>query len=124
MAFHLEGPWLNTTGKKKGKVKFASAEAKRQHIALEEEWQKKNVEWAKLSKPVKQVKAKPAVVTASNTPAPHKSLNLWVTGPVSSKPPQYYTGTKMKGISTLHKSNAVPVFSDEEIIDIATMRRG
>ena len=124
MAFHLEGPWLNTTGKKKGKLKFASAEAKRQHIALEEEWQKKNVEWAKLSKPVKQVKAKPAAVTASNTPAPHKSLNLWVTGPVSSKPPQYYTGTAVIGIAQMAKSNAVPVFSTQEIVDIGRMRRG
>jgi len=34
-----------------------------------------------------------------------------------------YTGTKIKGIGTMHKSNAVPVFSDEEAVDIATMRR-
>ena len=26
MTMHLEGPWLSTTGKKKGKKKFASAE--------------------------------------------------------------------------------------------------
>jgi hypothetical protein len=35
-----------------------------------------------------------------------------------------YTGTKMKGIGTMHKSNAVPIFSDDEAKDIATMRRG
>jgi hypothetical protein len=34
-----------------------------------------------------------------------------------------YTGTKILGIGTLHKSNAVPVFSDEEAQDIARMRR-
>lgn len=34
-----------------------------------------------------------------------------------------YTGTKIKGIGTMHKSNAVPVFSDQEAKDIATMRR-
>ena len=34
-----------------------------------------------------------------------------------------YTGTKVKGIATMHKSNAVPVFSDEEAIDISRMRR-
>jgi len=34
-----------------------------------------------------------------------------------------YTGTLIKGISVLHKSNAVPVISDEEINDIARMRR-
>ena len=40
------------------------------------------------------------------------------------KPNPVYTGTKIKGIGTMHKSNAVPVFSDEEARDIATMRRG
>jgi hypothetical protein len=34
-----------------------------------------------------------------------------------------YTGDKMKGIGTLHKSNAVPIFTDEEAKDQATMRR-
>jgi hypothetical protein len=35
----------------------------------------------------------------------------------------YYTGDKMKGIGTLHKSNAVPIFTDEEAKDQAKMRR-
>jgi len=34
-----------------------------------------------------------------------------------------YTGDKMKGIGTLHKSNAVPIFTDEEAKDQANMRR-
>jgi hypothetical protein len=37
--------------------------------------------------------------------------------------PKVYTGTKVKGIATMHKSNAVPVFSDEEAKDISKMRR-
>lgn len=52
-----------------------------------------------------------------------KSLGLWITGPVSSKPAQVYTGTKVKGIGTMHKSNAVPIFSDDEAIEISRMRR-
>lgn len=35
-----------------------------------------------------------------------------------------YTGTKMLGIGTLHKSNAVPVFSEHEAQEMARMRRG
>jgi hypothetical protein len=35
-----------------------------------------------------------------------------------------YTGNKILGIGTLHKSNAVPVFSDQEAVEIARMRRG
>lgn len=34
-----------------------------------------------------------------------------------------YTGSAMKGIGTLHKSNAVPIFTDEEARDQASMRR-
>ena len=35
---HLEGPWLSTTGKKKGKQKWASAEAKHKAELLQEQW--------------------------------------------------------------------------------------
>jgi hypothetical protein len=42
------------------------------------------------------------------------------TKPVVGK---VYTGSAMKGIGTLHKSNAVPIFSAEEAIDQANMRR-
>jgi hypothetical protein len=46
------------------------------------------------------------------------------TGGICAKPEQkVYTGTKVKGIGTMHKSNAVPIFSDEEAIDISKMRR-
>jgi hypothetical protein len=34
-----------------------------------------------------------------------------------------YTGDKIKGIGTMHKSNAVPVFTDNEAKEIASMRR-
>ena len=34
-----------------------------------------------------------------------------------------YTGTKMLGIATLHKSVAVPVFEAQDAIDISQMRR-
>lgn len=51
------------------------------------------------------------------------SLGLWVTGPVSSKPAPTYTGEKIIGIGTMHKSNMVPIFSDSEAQDISRMRR-
>ena len=35
-----------------------------------------------------------------------------------------YTGEAMIGIGQLHKSNAIPVFSQEEAVDISKMRRG
>ena len=42
------------------------------------------------------------------------------TAPVEKKT---YTGTLIKGLATTHKSNIVPVISQEEMIDIANMRR-
>lgn len=45
----------------------------------------------------------------------------WV--PCTTAANQEYTGTKVKGIGTMHKSNAVPIFSDEEAVEISTMRR-
>lgn len=41
-----------------------------------------------------------------------------------SRKEKVYTGTLIKGISVLHKSNAVPVINDEQILEIAKMRRG
>lgn len=39
------------------------------------------------------------------------------------KESQRYTGTLIKGIATMHKSNAVPVIDDQQAKDIAQMRR-
>lgn len=36
---------------------------------------------------------------------------------------QVYTGTLIKGISTMHKSNSVPVINKEQAIEINQMRR-
>ena len=47
----------------------------------------------------------------------------WTTGATSSKPSQTYTGHKIVGIGMMHKSNLVPVFSDQEATDLASMRR-
>lgn len=44
---------------------------------------------------------------------------------LATKPaPKVYTGHKIVGICAMHKSNLVPVFSNEAAIDIAKMRRG
>ncbi len=43
--------------------------------------------------------------------------------PLTKNLPFSYTGDKMKGIATMHKSNAVPVFTDNEAKEISSMRR-
>lgn len=42
----------------------------------------------------------------------------------AKKEDKIYTGDKLIGIGTMHKSNAVPIFNDNEAKDISTMRRG
>lgn len=117
-------PALTTSGKKKGKKKFASAEAKQQYLALEQEWLQKQQSWTKLSKVVDRPVVKVKSLAVEQTKAASiPSLNSWVTGAVSSKPNPVYTGSAVLGISVLHKSNGVPVFSREDAIDISKMRR-
>jgi hypothetical protein len=128
---HLEGPWLSTTGKKKTKRKFASAEHARKARALEESWKELQKRWAVETEDKKRTRGLSAPSLSSsyslkipegrNTTAHLKSVDTG--GNATLKPAKVYTGTKVKGIATMHKSNAVPVFSDEEAVDIAKMRR-
>jgi hypothetical protein len=132
MSMHLEGPWLNTTGKQKGKKKFASAEHKRKAEKLDQSWKellkKHGIEQEERKRT--RAMAAPALNTSGyslaipadrNTTAHIKSIDTG--GNAVLKPVKQYTGTKVKGIATMHKSNAVPVFSDEEAVDISRMRR-
>ena len=48
---------------------------------------------------------------------------IWSTGAPKTKQKTSYTGSKIIGIAVLHKSCLQPVFSQEEAIDIARMRR-
>lgn len=132
MTMHLEGPWLTTTGRIRSKRrKFASADAARQARELAAEWQQRQAQWAKLA-------PKPAATKFQVTPArsispqypPGREPTVIIPsksdtpGAVAARPAdKVYTGTKIKGIGTMHKSNAVPIFSDEEAEDIAHMRR-
>jgi hypothetical protein len=123
---HLEGPWLSTTGKKKGKQKFASADHARRAREQAEAWQDllKKYETKPLPKTTSKSLSSAYRLTipeGRNTTAHIKSVDTG--GNAVLKPSPVYTGTKVKGIATMHKSNAVPVFSDEEAIAISKMRR-
>jgi hypothetical protein len=128
---HLEGPWLSTTGKRKGKKKFASAEHARKARELDESWKELQKRWAVEADEKKRTRGLSAPSLSSsyslkipegrNTTSHIKSVDTG--GNAVLKPSPIYTGTKVKGIATMHKSNAVPVFSDEEAQDISKMRR-
>ena len=57
----------------------------------------------------------------------HKEMYPSVTsmgGSTAMPTPKVYTGTLIKGIATMHKSNAVPVLNEEQAKEISQMRRG
>lgn len=129
---HLEGPWLSTTGKRKGKPKFRNAEEARRARELDESWKALQKKWGIEAEEKKRKRAMSAPVLLPTQASPYRrdtgpripSLNGGTDmSPAVLKPAQVYTGTKIKGIGTMHKSNAVPIFSDEEAQDIAKMRR-
>jgi hypothetical protein len=131
MTMHLEGPWLSTTGKRKGKIKFRNADEAKKARELDEAWKQLQKKWAVEIEDKKRKRAMTAaplkgnysltIPEGRNTTSHLKSVNTG--GNALLKPNLVYTGTKVKGIATMHKSNAVPVFSDEEAQDISKMRR-
>jgi hypothetical protein len=126
---HLEGPWLSTTGKKKGPKKWASAEAKRKAEMLDTMWKAKLKELGVEQETKRRKRALSADSLTLKVTIPPGRETPYIasrdTGWVACTTPanQEYTGTKVKGIGTMHKSNAVPIFSDEEAVDISKMRR-
>ena len=129
MTMHLEGPWLSLGGKRKGKVKFRNAEQAKKARELEESWKemlkRQGVE-AEEKKRAKALKAPTLTYKLSAPPGreTQKIKSLSTPGGSTATVHKVYTGDKIIGIATLHKSNAVPVFSQEEAVEISRMRRG
>ena len=131
MAFHLEGPWLSTTGKQKGKRKWASSEAKKLAAQRQAEWDRKLAEFDRMAPKFSTGPYNSPRRTMSDfmpkTPPGRETVRApsqdtgWVACVKTTD--QTYTGTTVKGVGTMHKSNAVPIFSDDEAKDISSMRR-
>ena len=130
MSMHLHHPALSLNGKKKGRVKFKSAEAKREHERLEQEWQdllKRQGAEQEAKRQRRAMSAEPLTYRLS-APAGRGNTNHIPSlnsgaGVATLAPAKVYSGNKILGIATMHKSNAVPVFSNEEAVEISKMRR-
>jgi len=129
MSMHLEGPWLSYNGKKRGKVKFRNADEARKARELEASWKELLKQQGIEAEEKRRTKALKAPTLSYSLSAPpgretqHIPSRDTGGGVATLAPAKVYTGTKVKGIATMHKSNAVPVFSDEEAVDISRMRR-
>ncbi|MFZ9616675.1 MAG: hypothetical protein ACO3AG_08400 [Fluviibacter sp.] len=75
--------------------------------------------------PVKKIASAPVAKAKPFVRETPKIPSLPFTGDACVRPAdKVYTGDAMIGIGTLHKSNAVPVFSSDEAKEMARMRRG
>lgn len=130
MTMHLAHPSLSMGGKRKGKVKFRNVEEARKARELDASWKELQKKWdvdAEDKKRKRALAAEPlsyklsAPVGRGNTNhLPSRVTEGGSTAPVH----KVYTGNKILGIGTMHKSNAVPIFSDEQAVEISRMRRG
>ena len=129
MSMHLHHPSLSMSGKRKGKVKFRNAEEARRARELDESWRellkRQGVE-AEQKKQSRAMKAPPldyklsTPVGRTNT---HHIPSLNTGGNATLAPAKVYTGDKVLGVTVLHKSCLQPVFSKQDAIDAAKMRR-
>ena len=129
MTMHLAHPALTMGGKRKGKAKFRNSAEAQKARQLETDWKELQKKWevdADEKKRKRALVAEPLQYTLSTPPGRTTSNGIpsrVTAGGSTSSVHKVYTGTKVLGIGTMHKSNAVPIFSDEEAKAISTMRR-
>ena len=130
MTMHLAHPSLSMGGKRKGKVKFRNSAEAHKARQLDSDWKELQSKWGVEAEEKKRKRALAAEPLTYSLSAPAgretkriASLDTGHSGAVRTKEIPQYTGTKILGIGTMHKSNAVPIFSDEEAIEISRMRR-
>ena len=80
---------------------------------------KLNKEFKQYEAPTSYRRETPNYPSASVAPKRADSL----ANATAKREPQKYTGTLIKGISTMHKSNAVPIIDEREAREHAAMRR-
>jgi len=135
MSMHMEGPWLSTTGKKKGKKKFRNADSAnkaRQNAeawkALMDKWGVKDEDNRANGKPVRKSTWMGPTVNSRVVVDPRRSTNHIPSldtgkGVAVKKEVQQYTGTECIGVAVMHKSCLQPIFNKQSAEDVAKMRR-
>jgi hypothetical protein len=130
MTMSLVGPWLSTTGKRRGKHKFRNAEAAAKARMNEESWKELQKRWGieeedrKRDRALKAKPYEPPPQPYRRDTGPRHASKPDTRGVAVRAPDKVYTGDAMIGIGQLHKSNAIPIFQAEDAVDISKMRRG
>ena len=129
MSMHLHHPSLSLNGKKRGKVEFRNAEEAQRARELDESWRellkRQGVE-AEQKRQTRAMKAPPLdykLTTPVGRTNTHHIPSRDTGGNATLAPAKVYTGDKVLGVTVLHKSCLQPVFSKQDAIDAAKMRR-
>jgi hypothetical protein len=82
----------------------------------------------KSTKSVRRTKRVFSTVSTNTTqsyrrPTPKYPSDSGTAGVAARVEPPRYTGTLVKGIGTMHKSNAIPIIDEQQMKDLASMRR-
>ena len=144
MSMHMEGPALTTTRTKKYKLKMT----KQKRALLEMDMFHYNKKQKRMGEPkvtfdeyvdircgrvVKKKKLHPSEQGEYNGPtyqAPIGRKTKYIPslpmgdGVATKKETTQYTGTLIKGIATMHKSNAIPIIDKKQAQEVSKMRRG
>lgn len=120
---HLVGPYLTTT-------RYNSKQKKSNSKKLEKSKQEHEA-WLKslgVGKSKLPVDKKGKRVGLYDLPNLKEDLRVSVktsdtVGNGAARETKVYTGTLIKGIATMHKSNAVPIIDKNQAIEVSTMRR-
>ena len=135
MSMHLCGPGLTTTSTRKRKKKLTD----NQYHKMCMDWRAYNKHMRKIGCKEKtldeyiayrQGKAKytpksikdpfKAETYRRESPKVESGIGIGVGG---ARKEMTYTGTLIKGIATMHKSNAVPIINQDQAVEISQMRR-
>lgn len=135
MSMHLCGPALTTTSTKKRKKKLTD----NQYTKMCMDWRSYNKDMRRMGLKEKtldeyiayrqgRLKYTPKVIKdpfkattlRRETPKYESGIGIGVGG---ARKENVYTGTLIKGIATMHKSNAVPIINQEQAVEISQMRR-
>ena len=126
---HLHHPSLSLNGRKKGKVKFRNAEEAQRARELDASWKellkRQGIEQEEKRR-TRAMKAEPLVYKLSapeGRMTTHHIPSVNTGGNATLAPAKVYTGDQVLGVTVLHKSCLQPVFSKQDAIDAARMRR-
>jgi hypothetical protein len=129
MTMSLVGPWLSTTGKRRGKHKFRNAEAAAKARMNEESWKELQKRWGieeedrKRDRALKAKPYEPPPQPYRRDTGPRHASKPDTRGVAVRAPDKVYTGTECIGIAVQHKSCLQPIFNKESAKESAKMRR-